>query len=154
MQLLSVITRIRLRSSICFGPGTYICAFACALFVCKCCMFACAHRNIPSVWTGCTWKRSFPTCVWLKPITADDSCGAAGRQWDMSVHLCSSSCRADQPQSVTQWQRMILNHWLNIHYHIQGDGYHSMYVNCGLGFRFAYSLWQRTKKNDAKSQGS
>ena len=40
-------------------------------------------------------------CVWLRPITADDSCGAAGRQGDTSVHLCASSCQADQPQTVT-----------------------------------------------------
>lgn len=70
-----------------------------------------AHAAHQSVWIQCTWTGLFPTCVWLKPITADDSCGAAGRQWYMSVHLCSSSCRANQPQCVTLWKRMILNYW-------------------------------------------
>lgn len=51
-------------------------SFACVkmLHVCV------AHVAPLSVRTERTWTGSSPTCVWVKPITADDSCGAAGRQ--------------------------------------------------------------------------
>lgn len=135
MQLLYVIRRTKLHLCVCFGlPYAFL---RCHAHWC-CVNVACLHVHAAhqSVWTKCTWTGSFPTCVWLKPITADDSCGAAGRQWYMGVHLCSSSCRADQPQCVTLWKRMILNHWsatvwrrrLYISCHIKGDVYYFLFT--------------------------
>lgn len=47
--------------------------------VCVCVNVACLRAHVAH-FSECTWRGSSKTCVWLKPITADDSCGAAGRQ--------------------------------------------------------------------------
>lgn len=81
---------------------SFNCNFACAWSVCRCSMFSC------------------PRCASICGSSARGQaslqhvCGSSLLQqmtpavW--SIRLCSSSRRADQAQSVTQWQRMIRNH--------------------------------------------
>lgn len=103
-------------------------------------------------------RSSPPACARLMSITADESCGAAGRQWDMSVHLllsllpsrpaavCHSVAAADSQPLACYCE---VDRRLHISCQLQGEGFHLLDVVLRFTFRCAFSVFGAQRWWDA-----